>query len=150
VDKNQDGVTFEQLTNQDEFLEVDPTGRFGLTKALILLQAAVNAANDGDNDDGTTSKVAVVNVNVSLAKTLQFLSGAQLIGVWGGSNSIPELEERLKQESEAEDASNILPKEHHGNDKGGTTSKSNKPLEDDADESNPPAEEGTFTEAAIF
>ncbi len=149
VDKNQDGVTFERLTNRDEFLEVDPTGRFGLTKASIL-QAAANAAKDGDDDDGTTSKVVVVDANVSLARTLQFLSGAQLIGVWGGSNSIPELEERLKQESEAEDASNILPEEHHGNDKGGTTSKSNKPLENDADESNPPAEEGTFTEAAIF
>jgi hypothetical protein len=67
VDKNQDGVTFEQLTNRDEFLEVDPTGRFGLTKALIL-QAAVNAAKDGDNEDGTTSKVTVVGANVSLAK----------------------------------------------------------------------------------
>jgi hypothetical protein len=93
----------------------------------------MNAANDGDNDDGTTSKVAVVDANVSLAKTLQFLSGAQLIGVWGGLNSIPEFEERLKQEIEAEDASNILPKEHHGNNKGGTTSKSNEPLEDGAD-----------------
>jgi hypothetical protein len=73
-----------------------------------------------------------------------------LIGVWGGLNSILEFEERLKQEIEAEDASNILPEEHHGNNKGGTTSKSNEPLEDDADESNPPVEEGTITEAAIF
>ncbi len=77
-------------------MEVDPTGRFGLTKALIL-QAAMNAANDGDNDDGTTSKFAVVDANVSLARTQQFLSSARLIGVWGGLNSIPEFEERLKQ-----------------------------------------------------
>jgi guanylate kinase len=100
VDKNQDGVTFERLTNRDEFLEVDPTGRFGLTKASIL-QAAANAAKDGDDDDGTTSKVVVVDANVSLARTLQFLSGARLIGVWVGLNSVPEFEERLKQEIES-------------------------------------------------
>jgi hypothetical protein len=96
VDKNQDGVTFERLTNRDEFLEVDPTGWFGLTNASIL-QAAVNAAKDGDNGNGMTSKVAVVDANVSLPKTSQFLSGARLIGVWvAGLNSVSEFDERLK------------------------------------------------------
>jgi hypothetical protein len=93
VDKNQDGVTFERLMNRDEFLEVDPTGWFGLT----ILQAAVNAAKDGDNGNGMTSKVAVVDANVSLPKTSQFLSGARLIGVWvAGLNSVSEFDERLK------------------------------------------------------
>jgi len=106
VDRISDSVTFERLMSRDEFLQVDPTGRYGLTKDSILTAAAAAAAStssgdDVDNTNGNipSKKVVVVDASVDLAKRLQStLSGARLIGVWVGLNSVSEFEQRLQDE----------------------------------------------------
>jgi guanylate kinase len=104
ADKIQDGVSFERLQSRNEFLQVDETGRYGLTKDSILTAAAAAAAaNTGDDDDDNKGVVVVVvDASVSLAKELQkSLSGARLIGVWVGLNSVAEFEERLVADIES-------------------------------------------------
>jgi guanylate kinase len=86
VDKFQDGVTFERLVQRDEFLQVDPTGRYGITKDGIM-----TAGKMGES-------VVVVDADVELAKRLAKVSGARLIGVWVGLNTMVEFETRLEKE----------------------------------------------------
>jgi guanylate kinase len=95
IDRMQDGVTFERLEERGEFLKVDHTGRFGLTKDAILQAAQVKP------EGGGFDMVVVVDADVALAKQLQSLSGARLIGVWVGLNSVTEFEERLEADMEA-------------------------------------------------
>lgn len=88
IDRVQDGVTFERLEERGEMLQIDPTGRYGLTKDAIL--------NAGGSD-----KAVVVDADVDLAQKLQSLSGARLIGVWVGLNTVAEFEERLEADLQA-------------------------------------------------
>jgi guanylate kinase len=86
LDRIKEGVTFERLENRDEILCIDKTGRYGLTKEGIL------KATEGTE----TESVVVVDADVELAKKLVKMSGARLIGVWIGLNSVKEFESRLE------------------------------------------------------
>jgi guanylate kinase len=86
LDKFQDPVTFERLVRRDEFLQVDPTGRYGITKDGIM-----TAGKMGES-------VVVVDADVALAKKLAKVSGARLIGVWVGLNTMVEFESRLEKQ----------------------------------------------------
>ena len=86
VDAVTDGAAFERLEMKDEFLEVDSTGRYGITKEGIL-----TAGKAGES-------VVVVDADVDLAKKLTKVSGARLIGVWVGLDSVDKFESRLKQQ----------------------------------------------------
>jgi hypothetical protein len=86
VDAMSDGATFERLETKDEFLQVDPTGRYGVTKGGIL-----TAGTAGES-------VVVVDADVDLAKKLATISGARLIGVWVGLDSVDKFESRLKEQ----------------------------------------------------
>ncbi len=87
VDRISDGVTFDRLASRQEFIQVDQ--RFGMTKDGIL-KAAVDP-----------SKVVVVNADVNLAKKLSTsLSGARLIGVWVGLDSVQAFERRIEMQIE--------------------------------------------------
>lgn len=83
VDRISDGATFDRLASRQEFLYSD--SRFGMTKDGIL-----KAAPD-------SNKVVVVNADVNLAKKLSTsLSGARLIGVWIGLDSVQAFEQRIQ------------------------------------------------------
>lgn len=85
VDRISDGVTFDRLATRQEFLQTDQ--RFGMTRDGIL-----KAAPD-------SSKVVVVNADVNLAKKLSTsLSGARLIGVWVGLDSVQAFEQRIESQ----------------------------------------------------
>lgn len=86
LDKFQDPVTFERLFQRDEFLQVDPAGRYGITKDGIM-----TTGKKGES-------VVVVDADVALAKKLARVSGARLIGVWVGLNTMVEFESRLEKE----------------------------------------------------
>jgi len=85
VDAVSDGAKFERLESRDEFLQIDPTGRYGVTKDGIL-----NAGTAGES-------VVVVDADVDLARKLTKVSGARLIGVWVGLDSTDKFESRLKE-----------------------------------------------------
>jgi guanylate kinase len=87
IDQVKDGITFERLQNRGEILEVDKSGRFGLTKTGILTAAG----------EMETESVVVVDADVDLAKKLTKMSGARLIGVWVGLKSVKEFETRLEK-----------------------------------------------------
>jgi hypothetical protein len=82
LDKFQDPVTFERLARRDEFLQADPTGRYGIAKDGIMMGESV----------------VVVDADVALAKKLAEVSGARLIGVWVGLNTMVEFEFRLEKQ----------------------------------------------------
>lgn len=110
IDRINDGATFERLQSKDEFLQV-VEGRFGLTRQAILEAgpkatrlAIDNALKDAENESSTSSisvgpKAVVVDADVALAKRLQSsLSGARLVGVWVGLDSVAAFENRLLAE----------------------------------------------------
>lgn len=107
LDRVSDGAKFERLEQRGEFLEIDTSGRYGLTKAEILETAAKASAaaaaavkeedNIDDSGEGTSNKrVVVVDADVDLAKKLVNLSGARLVGVWIGLDELEKFESRLK------------------------------------------------------
>jgi hypothetical protein len=83
------GATFDRLESRGEFIQVDPSGRYGVTKEGIL-----NAGIPGES-------VVVVDADVDLAKRLTKVSGARLIGVWVGLDSTEKFETRLRQQLES-------------------------------------------------
>jgi translation elongation factor EF-Tu-like GTPase len=68
---------------------VDPTGRYGIIKDGIM-----TAGKMGE------SVVVVADADAALAKTLAKVSGARLIGVWVGLNTVVEFESRLEKQIE--------------------------------------------------
>ncbi|CAJ1954226.1 unnamed protein product [Cylindrotheca closterium] len=98
VDRQQDGVTFERLEDRGGFLQVDPSGRYGLTKEAIL-----EASQQPMSDTGGSGcdKVVVVDADVGLARQMQNLSGTRLVGVWVGLKTVAEFEEQLEAGLEA-------------------------------------------------
>jgi len=91
VDKIADGVKFERLQQRGEFLEVDQSGRYGLSKEGVL--KAAEQSSDSENGE---KKVVVVDADVELAKKMVNLSGARLVGVWIGLDDLGKFESRLK------------------------------------------------------
>ena len=89
-DRIVDGIKFELMEQRDEFLTMDESGRYGLSKDGVL-QAASEASGDSDS-----SKVVVIDADVPLAKKLANLPEARLIGVWVGLDSREKFEDRLK------------------------------------------------------
>lgn len=85
VDRVQDAIKFERLEKRDEFLALDPTGRYGITKEAILA-AAMESGPDS---------VVVVDADVKLAKKLTKLGGVRLVGAWVALDSVAEFETRL-------------------------------------------------------
>lgn len=91
VDQIADGVKFERLLQKGEFLEVDQSGRYGLSKEGVL-QAAEQASDSESGEE----KVVVIDADVELAKKMVGLSGARLVGVWIGLDDLDKFESRLK------------------------------------------------------
>jgi guanylate kinase len=91
VDKISDGVKFERLQQRGEFLEVDQSGRYGLSK-----QGVLDAADQSSDSENGEKKVVVVDADVELAKKMVNLSGARLVGVWIGLDDLEKFESRLK------------------------------------------------------
>eukprot|EP00956_Cyclotella_meneghiniana_P035338 scaffold114051_cov73-Cyclotella_meneghiniana.AAC.3 len=89
-DRIVDGIKFELMEQRDEFLTMDESGRYGLSKDGVL-QAASEASGNSDS-----SKVVVIDADVPLAKKLANLPEARLIGVWVGLDSREKFEDRLK------------------------------------------------------
>jgi guanylate kinase len=92
VDRIADGLKFERLLQRDEFLEVDQSGRYGLSKEGVL-KAAEQSSADEENGE---PRVVVVDADVELAKKMVNLSGARLVGVWVGLDDLDKFESRLK------------------------------------------------------
>ena len=92
VDRIADGLKFERLLQRDEFLEVDQSGRYGLSKEGVL-KAAEQSSSDEENGE---PRVVVVDADVELAKKMVNLSGARLVGVWVGLDDLDKFESRLK------------------------------------------------------
>jgi len=88
VDRSQDPATFERIENRDDFLSVDPSNRYGLTKDSILSSARECAPDS----------VVVVDADVELAKKLKSLAGVRLVGVWVGLNNVKDFESRLAEQ----------------------------------------------------
>lgn len=85
-----DGMKFERMEQRDEFLTVDESGRYGLSKDGVL-NAASEASGNSDS-----SKVVVIDADVALAKKITNLAEARLVGVWVGLDSREKFEDRLK------------------------------------------------------
>lgn len=88
VDRSQDPATFERLEKRDDFLFVDPSERYGLTKEGILSSC---------KDCGADS-VVVIDADVELARKLKSLAGVRLVGVWVGLNNVKDFERRLGEQ----------------------------------------------------
>lgn len=92
IDRISDGAVFDRLETRGEFLQIDATGRYGLSSDGLLEAAKIAK---------TTSKVVVVDADVALAKTLMKLSGARLVGVWIGLDNINKFESQLRAKIES-------------------------------------------------
>eukprot|EP00580_Thalassiosira_gravida_P015126 CAMPEP_0201668752 /NCGR_PEP_ID=MMETSP0494-20130426/20889_1 /ASSEMBLY_ACC=CAM_ASM_000839 /TAXON_ID=420259 /ORGANISM="Thalassiosira gravida, Strain GMp14c1" /LENGTH=608 /DNA_ID=CAMNT_0048149275 /DNA_START=128 /DNA_END=1954 /DNA_ORIENTATION=+ len=95
LDRLTDGVKFERFEQRGEFLEMDASGRFGLSKEGVL-ESAEKIASESNAEGETSRKVVVVDADVGLAKRLVNLSEARLVGVWIGLDDLDKFESRLK------------------------------------------------------
>eukprot|EP00550_Attheya_septentrionalis_P001051 CAMPEP_0198297556 /NCGR_PEP_ID=MMETSP1449-20131203/37191_1 /TAXON_ID=420275 /ORGANISM="Attheya septentrionalis, Strain CCMP2084" /LENGTH=588 /DNA_ID=CAMNT_0043998515 /DNA_START=79 /DNA_END=1845 /DNA_ORIENTATION=+ len=96
LDRIQEGATFERLEQRGEFLDIDPTGRYGLTKDGILTAAATASLGEGE------TPVVVVDASVALVKKLRAtLGGARLIGVWVALDTLDKFKERIQAQMES-------------------------------------------------
>ena len=105
LDRMSDGVKFERIEQRSEFLEMDASGRFGLSKEGVLEAASKAESETSTNEGETSKKVVVVDADVDLAKKLVNLSEARLVGVWIGLDDLEKFESRLK----AKIASGVVP-----------------------------------------
>jgi hypothetical protein len=85
VDRIADGATFERMEQRGDFIYIDESGRYGMTRDSIL-----KAATRGES-------VAIVDADVALAKKLSTISSARLIGVWVGLDSVGKFQTRLER-----------------------------------------------------
>lgn len=88
LDRSKSPAIFERLEQRDDFLFVDTSKRYGLTKEGIM-SSAKECANDS---------VIVIDANVELVKKLKGISGVRLVGVWVGLSNVKEFEARLGQQ----------------------------------------------------
>lgn len=89
VDIVAEPMLYEKLVSRDEILQVDPSGRYALTKDGIL-----SAAKKAQNDEGI-DQVVVVDADVNLCKKLVNIGGARLVGVWVGLDAVEKFESNL-------------------------------------------------------
>lgn len=89
MDRVQDGAAFERAETRGEFLEVDSSGRYGLTK-----DAVINTGTKGES-------VVVIDASVDLTKELLKIGDARLIGVWVGLDSVEKYQDRIEQRLES-------------------------------------------------
>jgi guanylate kinase len=93
--RRDNGAVFERLQQRGEFLELDEAESCGLTKDSIFSAAS---AIGKVKDEIHNNRVVVVDASVDLAKKMQYLSGARLIGVWVGLPSVSAFEERIEND----------------------------------------------------
>jgi len=86
VDRVKEGAKFERLEQREEFLKVDASGRYGLTRQGIVASAK-------ECDPG--SSVVVVDADADLARQLAKIGGVRLVGVWVGLESVQDFEDSL-------------------------------------------------------
>ncbi|KAL9184292.1 hypothetical protein ACHAXT_002378 [Thalassiosira profunda] len=92
LDRVTDGAKFEQLEQRGGFLEMDSSGRYGLSKESVLETGAKATAGAEEAE----KKVVIVDADVDLAKKMVDLPGARLVGVWIGLDDLEKFESRLK------------------------------------------------------
>lgn len=97
VDAVADPIIFEKLQSRDEILELDSTGRYGLTKESIL-EAPGKFRNE---DDEELDQVVVIDADVALTKKLTRMGEIRLVGVWVGLDELEKFEDGLKQQIES-------------------------------------------------
>jgi guanylate kinase len=90
VDRIKDGPEFDRLERREAFLEVDESGRYGLTKEGILKSCQACGRDS----------VVVIDANVDLAKQVTKISGLRLVSVWVGRESVQEFEQQLETDVE--------------------------------------------------
>jgi len=86
VDRNDDGATFERMQQRGDFLYIDDSERYGLTRDSIL-----KAGTNGQS-------VVIVDADVALAKGLATIPKTRLIGVWVGLDSVAKFQSRLQEQ----------------------------------------------------
>jgi guanylate kinase len=99
IDSVAESAKFERLLQRDEFLTVDMSGRYGITRGGIVAAA---------KECGPES-VVVVDADVALAKKMSSLAGTRLVGVWVGLRSVKEFEERL--EAQIDSGAIVIPED---------------------------------------
>jgi len=85
------------LENRNEILQVDITGRYGLTKSSLLDAAGKYMNENGEEMD----QVVVIDANVELSKKLTNLGGIRLVGVWVALDELDKFELGLKKQVES-------------------------------------------------
>jgi hypothetical protein len=94
LDKVSNPIVYEKLESRDELLQVDPTGRYALTKDSIFNSAGKFTSEDGEEKD----QIIVIDADVKLTKKLTALGGIRLVGVWVGLDALDKFEARLDEE----------------------------------------------------
>ena len=97
LDRVANPIMFEQLENRNEILQVDITGRYGLTKSSLLDAAGKYMNENGEEMD----QVVVIDANVELSKKLTNLGGIRLVGVWVALDELDKFELGLKKQVES-------------------------------------------------
>lgn len=94
VDRVANPMGYEQMESRNEILQVDLTGRYGITKDSVL-----NAVGKYKNEDGDeVDQVVVLDADVELSKKMTSVGGVRLVGVWVGLDALDKFEDNLKEQ----------------------------------------------------
>ena len=101
IDKIQDPATFEQLQRRDAFVDIDKSGRYGLTVDMIQKSAKAAASSDEENENS----IVVIDSSVSVAKNLveALPSDIRVVGVWVGLDTLDKFQGRLEAQVQSGD-----------------------------------------------
>lgn len=101
IDKIQDPATFEQLQRRDTFIDIDKSGRYGLTVDSIQKSAKAAASSGEENENS----IVVIDSSVSVAKNLveALPSDIRVVGVWVGLDTLDKFQGRLEAQVQSGD-----------------------------------------------
>lgn len=99
IDNLKDPTTFEQMERRNALVQVDRTGRYGLT--IDSLQKSALAAAESTDD----KNIIVIDASVDLAKRLvkSLPADFRLVGVWIGLDTLDKFESRLQAQLQSGD-----------------------------------------------
>jgi hypothetical protein len=93
VDRFNDPANFERLDQRNEIIEIDPTGRYGLT--LQNIRQVCDAVALKQHSEPA---VVALNVNVATVPKVLKLPHLRFVGVWIGLSTVKAFEDRLHQD----------------------------------------------------
>ena len=98
VDSVRDPMTFERYESRGEFLQVDPTGRYGLTIG------GIRKVDQSSSSSGKGRNAVIIDADINLSRSIVAAAptdgSIRVVGVWVGVSNLDTYRERVRRQVE--------------------------------------------------